>query len=85
MGSHQAAMSQAYREGWERTFGPKAPPELLRCPFPLRKGLIIHVELPRDLELRDLRRFVQYLATMSDDWEPEMGLPVLAFPEQVSP
>jgi len=49
--------------------------------FPLRRGLTITVELPSDLKLSDLRRFVWYLVTMCNDWEVEMGLPVLAFSE----
>jgi len=68
--------NQAYRDGWERIFAPKTP-EMIRCPFPLRRGVQIDVTLPRDLQLRDLRRFVAYLATMCDDWEPGMGLPGL--------
>ena len=70
-------MSQAFREGWERVFGLRPPPKIVLCPFNLRRGLVIHVELPNDFCLRDLRRFVRYLATMCDDWEPEDGLPVL--------
>lgn len=74
-------MSAAYRAGWERIFGP-SPPEIHRSSFPLRRGLQIVVELPSDLKLLDLRRFVQYLATMCNDWEVEMGLPVLSWPEK---
>ncbi len=73
-------MSQAYREGWDRIFGPP-PPKIMSCSFPLRRDLMIIVELPSDLKLKDLRRFVQYLATMCDDWEVEMGLPVLTWPK----
>ena len=72
-------MGKAYRDGWEQVFGPKPAPKVTRHPFPLRRGMVINVELPSDLRLRDLRRFAQYLATMCDDWEPEMGLPVLMF------
>jgi len=72
--------SAAYRDGWERIFGPPAP-KITSCPFPLRRGLTITVELPSDLKLADLRRFVWYLVTMCNDWEVEMGLPVLAFSE----
>ena len=72
-------MSKAYRDGWEHVFGPKAAPKITRHPFPLRRSMVVNVELPHDLCLRDLRRFVQYLATMCDDWGPEMGLPGLAF------
>ena len=53
----------------------------MSCSFPLRRDLMIIVELPSDLKLKDLRRFVQYLATMCDDWEVEMGLPVLTWPK----
>jgi hypothetical protein len=76
-------MSAAYREGWDRIFDPPLP-RLIRCPFNLRRGLTIHVDVPSDLKLRDLRRFVQYLATMCDDWEVEMGLPVLSFDREQS-
>jgi hypothetical protein len=74
--------TKAYRDGWERTF--RSKPTIHVCPFNMRRGLVINVELPDDLKLRDLRRFVQYLATMCDDWEPEMGFPVLAWPEFVA-
>jgi hypothetical protein len=66
---------RAYREGWERTFAPKPVPKMLRCPFPLRPGLMINVELPSDLRLADLARFVSYLVTMCDDWNPDDGFP----------
>lgn len=72
-------MSRAYRDGWEQVFGAKPAPKVTRHPFPLRRGMVINVDLPSDLRLRDLRRFTQYLATMCDDWEVEMGLPVLMF------
>ena len=39
-------------------FGPKAAPKITRHPFPLRRGMVVNVELPHDLCLRDLRRFV---------------------------
>ena len=73
-------MSQRYREGWELLFGPP-PPKMHQCLFNLRRGMIIDLNLPDDLKLADLHRFVQYLATMCDDWEPEMGLPKIIFPD----
>jgi hypothetical protein len=75
-------MSKAYRDGWERTFAPKASPEMLRCPFPLRRGIQIEVTLPSDLRLADLRRFVWYLVTMCDDWDVDDGFPSLAWPDR---
>jgi hypothetical protein len=71
--------TKAYRDGWDRIFTPK-PPRMLRTPFPLRPGVQITVEIPADFNLRDLRRFVWYLATMCNDWEPEMGFPSLTWP-----
>ena len=41
-------MGNAYRDGWDRTFGPKESPRMLRCPFPLRRGLQIEVTLPAE-------------------------------------
>lgn len=69
----------AYADGWLRIFGPK-PPKVISCPFPLRADLTIRVELPTDLRKADLRRFVWYLVTMCDDWEPEDGFPSFAYP-----
>jgi hypothetical protein len=73
-------MGKAYREGWERIFGPKSP-KVISCPFNLRSDLTIRVDLPTDLHLADLRRFVWYLVTMCDDWEPWRGFPSFAWPE----
>ena len=72
----------AYRKGWDRIFAPKVPPQMLRCPFSLRRGIQIEVTLPHDLKVSDLRRFVWYLATMCDDWDTEMGMPEIVFPGQ---
>jgi hypothetical protein len=47
-------MTAAFREGWERIFGPP-PPEMLNCPFNLRHGMVIGLELPSDLKLREVR------------------------------
>ncbi len=65
-----------------RIFAPKPPPEMLRCPFPLRRDMQIEVTLPRDLVLKDLRRFVWYLVTMCDDWDVDDGLPGFMWPER---
>jgi hypothetical protein len=54
---------------------------LLSCPFNLRRGLIIQVQLPSDLTLKDVRRIVRFLVTMAGDYEPEMGPPSVTFPE----
>ncbi|MGA9307322.1 MAG: hypothetical protein WBW31_18100 [Candidatus Sulfotelmatobacter sp.] len=75
-------MGNAYRDGWDRTFGPKESPRMLRCPFPLRRGLQIEVTLPDDLKLADLRRFVWYLVTMCDDWDEDDGFPSFAWPDR---
>ena len=67
--NREESMSKAYRDGWSRCSDPR-PHLITRHPFPLRRGMVVNVELPHDLCLRDLRRFVQYLATMCDDWSP---------------
>lgn len=77
--------TKAYRDGWERVFGPRTPVEMISNPFMLRHDLSIRYEIPRDFALRDLRRLVRHLATMCDDWEPEHGFPVLAWPEREKP
>lgn len=67
-----------YRDGWERTFAAKptlTPPRMIRCPFKLRRGMVIDVEVPSDLKLADLARFISYLVTMCDDWNPDDGFP----------
>ena len=68
-----------YRDGWERVWGPKPAPEMIRTTFPLRPGMQIQVEIPRDLRLRDLARFVSFLVTMCDDWGPDDGVPAVRF------
>jgi len=72
----------AYRDGWERTFGPKpkATPRIIRNPYPLRPGLDIRYEIPEDFTIQDLRRLTRHLSTMCSDWEPQMGVAEIAFP-----
>ena len=74
-------MSRAFRDGWDRVFGPKPEPAL-RNPFPLRRGVMMHYEIPADFNLADLRRLTQHLATMCHDWGPEMGFPDVVFPPE---
>jgi hypothetical protein len=75
-------MSQAYREGWDRTFGPKPAPQLYTNQFRLRRDCQIPVTLPVDFNLHDLRRLVRNLATCCDDWEPDMGFPSVVFSQR---
>lgn len=78
-------MGNEYREGWERTFGPKPAPRMLRCLHTLRRGMRIEVTLPEDLRLSDIRRFVWYLATMCDDWDVNDGMPEIVLPSRRGP
>ena len=72
--------SAAYRDGWNRIFNPPRPVEIVRNPFNLRPGLVVHYEVPCDFRIRDLARLTRHLATMANDWEPEHGLPELSWP-----
>jgi len=78
-------MNAAYRAGWDRIFGPKTPPKMITNPFNLRKDVRIQYEVPQDFNLHDLRRLVTHLATMCEDWEPEMGWPDVSFPNPEGP
>src|ERR1700687_4040388 len=71
--------TEAYRDGWERTFAPRPTPKMLRCPFPLRRGMMIDLEVPSDLRLADLARLVSYLVTMCEDWDSDAGFPRFDF------
>jgi hypothetical protein len=75
-------MSQAFREGWDRIFGPRPPVTIHACAFNLRNGMVIEVKLPSDLKFREVRRFAKFLTTYCDEWDPERGLPSLLFDDE---
>lgn len=81
----ERTVTAAFRDGWDRTFGPKLPKrrsQIICNPFPLRRDVTVHYEVPDDFTVADLQRFVRHLATMCSDWEPNLGFPTLTFAER---